>query len=481
MATIQELMEQYRSTLPDYLANQNKSAAEVRLPKLMDRAPAGLKLGQTAKSETKIEQPEIEKQLKALNVVLAGEQEKLSGLYAASEEARAQQKLKASEEAGKQLQALMGATVNLPKTTAAIEEQRKRLEEISQRITPKPQEADLFGQALLAFLPALAGFGLGKAIGGVGVAETGGAGGAAAGTEAIRSVQQQRKERADREAEAAKALLQREAGVSKEYIDAVRESELFPAKVLQAGSIAGMQEMFKSMFSELNQKAAKGALSPEEQKLQNQLKYIETLQKQQAGLLGAPGKKTVTKQFQQEGGAAPGGEIAGGFYWDPNKAQTKLDEKEGKAVISAWRATEDSLNRVAEEAKVSAITMPVTERYAKIRAALGSVITNLKKSVINTGANWSINEERLMNEYFPTSLSASVLAQEFANPGLLARRAQNLKADLLRQVKVQVEPYGILHRAPATETDTQTKQVKQNGQVFNVRMNPKTGKWEEVK
>jgi hypothetical protein len=113
----------------------------------------------------------------------------------------------------------------------AREEESKRLEKLAEKTVPKMPESDLFGQALLAFLPTLAGYGLGKAMGGVGVAETGAAGGAAAGSQAVEQIQKQKMAQSEREAEAAKYMLQRESGLSEKYLEGLSRARLGEERV----------------------------------------------------------------------------------------------------------------------------------------------------------------------------------------------------------------------------------------------------------
>lgn len=368
----------------DQMKRESELGADQTASGAADRAPAALPAPQKKSFAKTVTSPDIESPSGRLKSAIEAAQSDVYAQMGKAEQEKAALEAKARAE-GKAPGTISGLPApDMSMTLKTIADEQKRLEGISEKMTPEREKTDLLSQALLAFIPTLIGYGAGRAAGGVGSAEAGIAAGAQAGGSAIEKMQQMDKERRDREALAAKALLERETAISKEKIQALKEAELVNPKAAINMALAVQKGMGESFGKELQKAAAKvsAAPGPEQQLLEIKKANLKKLQEEAAAVLSRGGQtvsKAETEVLPAEGGIK---ERIGPFVVDPEKYQSRqITKADSEKVVQAQTGFEN-LNRLIqkyeENYRKNPIPLPLTSMSAQQNSIAIGIMDQLR-------------------------------------------------------------------------------------------------------
>lgn len=186
---------------------------------------------------------------------------------------------------------------SLPNTTRAMEAANREYESLSKRLEVPEKETNHLAEALITFLPALAGTALGAAVGGPGMAGAGLSAGASGGVTALDRMRTEEKERRQARIAAAKEELTRKAALQKEKINAISKAEIAPleSQAIMARAVAPELLKFtleekKAKLKDLLERSTESADTEELKMIGDQLKAIDSQTKE---AIGKPGEKTV--------------------------------------------------------------------------------------------------------------------------------------------------------------------------------------------
>jgi hypothetical protein len=420
----------------------NADQSAVAAPSV-DRSPAALPIPQKKSYGTTVETPDVSSPLSRIDQAIKTQQDVVKSQFLKSEAEKAALEQKARAE-GKPATLSGLPNPDMALTLKTIADEQRRLEGISEKMTPEREKTDLLSQALLAFVPTLIGYGAGRAAGGVGSAEAGIAAGAQAGSSAIEKVQQMDKERRDREALAAKALLERETAISKEKIQALKEAELVNPKAAINMALAVQKGMGESFGKELQKAAAKVSASPgpEQQQLELEKEALRKLIDKRAETLGRGGhtiKKSEVETIPPEGGIK---ERIGPFVVDPEKYSSRQITKADSEKIVEAQTGFENLNRLLtkyeENYRKNPLPGPLTSMNAQQNSIAIGIMDQLR---LLSGygapqkAELEILERRVPNREFTLKNIASTGIDASTFPTLVKELSSQFKNQVITEAK----------------------------------------------
>lgn len=432
MATLQELIEQYATELPDYLRVKPGQMAEV-----MGREPAAIR-PEKKSSEFRMETPQISEAESRLRKDLEAGKERVKAaneLYLAEQEALKKQI--------PEQKPVFAGGITPSRYLSELSASEQKLAGLAEKMAPKKAESDLLAEALITFLPALLGAGAGAAFAGPGGAGAGLAGGATAGAGAVSKMKEEAEKKRAQQAASAKAELDRQAALQAKKLDFMKEMALIEPKALAQFQQALQVGNAPTYLKEFQKKFAQGQIeeSPAFKEKLAAEKSLQETEKALRDIRAKTGQKTVVSKSETPE-VATQDSLGFGIVPDPKKTQTKEDRKKAQEIVSEYGPLHASTSDLLKELKSGVFRTPWSQADDQLKSKMAQLALDLKNSVIRSGANLTEPEIKMQDAIFPRELRGQDLARHLVNDKALPQKVLELQKSVFKRTLGRVVSYG---------------------------------------